>query len=359
MKTGRTLQQLAVELDRQNKTKRDFVVDGASMRMEDGAELFSLCCPPESDMREQRASVAVEPFGMTDLFHRQLGAAYGIPAKYYDKMRVEYPELLTRNVNGWLGKSESRHTVRTLYGTARAFLSDRYRRIDNYEIAKTVLPLIGEMDGANVESCEVTENRMYLKVVNPRLQAEVQKGDVVQAGIIISNSEVGLGSVSVMPLVYRLVCLNGMVVNDLGRRKYHIGRESDESWELFSDETLRADDAAFMLKLADIVRTAVDEAKFAAIVDKLREASGARLTARPASVVELTAKSYGFNQTEQDDILQHLIQSGDLSLWGLGNAVTRAAHDAPSYDRSTALEATGWQVINMPPQIFREINETR
>lgn len=38
---------------------------------------------------------------------------------------------------------------------------------------------------------------MYIKVVNPRLQQEVVPGDIVQAGVIISNSEVGLGSVNI------------------------------------------------------------------------------------------------------------------------------------------------------------------
>ena len=37
---------------------------------------------------------------------------------------------------------------------------------------------------------------MYLKVVNPRLQDEVRPGDVVQAGVSISNSETGRGAVS-------------------------------------------------------------------------------------------------------------------------------------------------------------------
>ena len=55
---------------------------------------------------------------------------------------------------------------------------------------------------------------MYIKVVNKRLEAEVVPGDIVQSGVIISNSEVGLGSVNIQPLVYRLVCSNGMVVND-------------------------------------------------------------------------------------------------------------------------------------------------
>ena len=41
------------------------------------------------------------------------------------------------------------------------------------------------------ESCQLTDSRMYIKVVNTRLEAEVVPGDIVQSGIIISNSEVG------------------------------------------------------------------------------------------------------------------------------------------------------------------------
>jgi hypothetical protein len=295
-------------------------------------------------------------FAATDLFHRQLGTVLGIPAKYYQKMRADYPELLARNVNAWLGRDGSRHTIRTMDGNARAFLSDRYRRIDNYDIAKSVLPIIGEMQGARVESCEITETRMYIKVVNTKLTAEVRKGDVVQAGIAVSNSEVGLGSVSVMPLVYRLVCLNGMIVNDLGKRKYHIGRENEEAWELFSDETLQADDAAFMLKLADIVRTAVDEARFGAVVDKLRESAVAKITGPVPDVVELASRQYGFTSSEGDDVLQHLIEGGDLSLYGLSNAVTRTASDATDYDRATTLESAGWAVATMPGSDWKRLN---
>ena len=71
---------------------------------------------------------------------------------------------------------------------ARALLSERYRRIDNMEIATSVLPLFAGNDQYEVMSCEVTENRLYLKVVNHRLEMEVRKGDIVQAGVMISNS---------------------------------------------------------------------------------------------------------------------------------------------------------------------------
>ena len=84
-------------------------------------------------------------------------------------------------------------------------------------------------------------------------------GDIVQSGIIISNSEVGLGSVNIQPLVYRLVCSNGMVVNDAQTRRNHVGRvnEASENYQLYSEKTLEADDKAFAMKIQDTVRAVV------------------------------------------------------------------------------------------------------
>jgi len=42
---------------------------------------------------------------------------------------------------------------------------------------------------------------MYLKVVTPRLEFEVAPGDIVHAGIVVTNSEVGCGTLSVQPLL--------------------------------------------------------------------------------------------------------------------------------------------------------------
>ncbi len=129
-------------------------------------------------------------------------------------MRVEQPGLLDRNVNTWLSDDADRRMVRTLDGKVRAVLSERYRRLDNYDLAENVLPILQQLDGARFESVELTETKMYLKVVTPRVTFEVAPGDVVQAGIVISNSEVGLGTLSVQPLVYRLVCRNGLIAAD-------------------------------------------------------------------------------------------------------------------------------------------------
>lgn len=343
MKEGRTLMEMAQELERQRAAKKDYISDTRNLRMDatgDGLQL---------SLRDDRSHV-VHMLGVNDNAHRQIGAALGIPAKYYDKMQKELPDLLAQNVNAWFDAEPQAKMIRTMDGRARAFLSDRYRRIDNYEIAQTVLPILGELEDAHVESCEVTENRMYIKVVNPRLQADVVPGDTVQAGIMITNSEIGLGSVTVSPLLYRLVCTNGMVVNDAASRKYHIGRANTvgENFQIFTDETIIADDKAFMLKVRDTVRAAVDEARFGQVVNMMRAAKGIKLdTPDIPKFVELTATEFGLSQNEGRGVLDHLIRDADLSLYGLANAVTRYSQDVESYDRATDLESTGYSILGM------------
>lgn len=57
-----------------------------------------------------------------------------------------------------------------------------------------------------------------------------------------------------------------------------------------------------------------------------------------------------------NQILNYLIQGGDLSLYGLSNAITRASQDVESYDRATALEGIGWQVTTMAAAQWKEMN---
>lgn len=352
MKHGRTLTELAIELDRQRKVKKDYLLDTRNVKMDAMENFFQITLIND----EQRANTIL---GVNDIAHRQIGSTLGIPAKYYDKIRAENPDLLSTNVNSWFNETPSVRMVRTLDGTARAFLSERYRRIDNYEIAEAVLPIIAQIPDARVASCEVTEQRMYLKVVNPRLETEVSPGDVVQSGILITNSEVGLGSMAIQPLIYRLVCSNGMVVNDAATRRYHIGRgnEANEDYTLYSDETIKADDKALMLKVQDTVKAVVDATRFEKVVQMMRDAKDAKITSSDIpKMVELAASDYGLTKKEGGGILDYLIRDEELSLYGLSNAVTRAAQDAESYDRSTDMESIAYNILGMSRENWNRLN---
>ena len=352
MKTGKSLVELAMELDRRNNAKEDYLIDTPLIQMDalDNGQQLTLTNP------EKHSGLIL---GINDIAHRQIGSTLKIPAPYYDKMREENPELLAINVNSWFQKNPAKRMVRTLDGTARAFLSDKYRIIDNYEVADAVLPILSTIQDARIESCEITDQRMYIKVVNPRLQTEVVPGDIVQSGILISNSEVGMGSMAIQPLVYRLVCTNGMVVNDAATRKYHIGRgnQAGEDYRLYSNETLAADSKALMLKVRDTVKAAVDQVRFEKVVQMMRDAKEAKITTTAIpQMVEMTAQDYGFTKQESSGILDHLIRGGDLTLFGLANAVTRAAQDVESYDRSTEMESIGYTVMNMSRERWNRLN---
>ena len=336
MKTGLTIQQMAQELLRQSKAKQDYLVNTGSLSLSVTTDA------PQLRVTENGLD-KIAPLDIRQTAHRQLGTYLGIPQKYYELMRTDAPELLAYNANYWFSQKNELRTLRTMDGCARAFLSNRYRRIDNLDIAG------------------ITDDFMYIKVVNPRLQADVVPGDVVQAGVIISNSETGLGSVTIQPLIYRLVCSNGMVINDAKTRRNHVGRAatSDEDFSIYSNETLLADDHAFVLKIKDTVRAAISEARFAQAVSRMRESTEAMLdTKQLPAIVKLASSSFGITEDESNGVLEHLITGGDFSLYGLANAVTRFSQDVESYDRATKLEEIGYSVMTMSPALFRQMNRT-
>ena len=356
MKSGLTITEMAAEIERQAAAKADYLVNPLNMEMDPTGRVPML--------RVVEAGVdQMEPLSIQETAHRQLGTHLNIPWKYYERMLQEEPGLLADNVNHWLHKGEpTQRLLRTIDGKARAFLSNRYRCIDNFEIATAVLPIIMEMQGARFESTQITENYMYIKVVNPKLTGEVRVGDVVQAGVVISNSETGLGAVNVQPLIYRLACLNGMVVNDNSTRtrRNHVGRanSTEENFALYSQETLDQDGKAFMMKVQDTVKAAVDEARFAKVLDTMKESTQAKLdTTDIPAVVKLTSNNFGLTEAEGKGVLQHLLEDADYTLYGLANAVTRYSQDVEDYDRASKLEVIGYNVMTMPPAMFKQINQ--
>ncbi len=58
-------------------------------------------------------------------------------------------------------------------------------------------------------------------------------------------------------------------------------------------------------------------------------------------------------------VLRNLITGGDISQFGLVQAVTATANTLPSYDRATDFEAFGGQVLVLPQTDWKEIANAR
>ena len=358
MRTGKSIVELAQEIERQKEAAKDYTVMSTAMSMEvqDAKPKLKL------NGREDRNLF----FGVGPVAHDHLSTKLDIPKRYYDRMLNSNPELLSHNVNVWL-KAEAapeKRLVRTLDGTARAILSDRYRRIDNKMIAEAALPILMGMENLQVMSCELTERRMYIQVVTPKVQGEVKKGDVVQMGLLLSNSEVGCGSVRIEPLIFRLACLNGMVMS-YAMKRHHVGRridigfDGDEEGEtIFRKETLITEDRAIFMKVQDTVRHAFNELAFQKELDTLRVAAGIPIeTIQLEDSVKEVTKKYVLSKDEGAGILRNLITGGDLSKWGLANAVTSLANNPEiGYDRAVELERVGGEVINMNPADWKKVS---
>ena len=273
-------------------------------------------------------------------------------------MLADAPDLLATNANHWLHKEPKDLMVRTLFGKVRGIMSNRYQRIDNINIAEDLLPFLSVQDVLEIASCEVTEKKLYIKAVMHKMVSEIKKGDVVEAGLWISNSEIGCGQFEVAPFIHRLICLNGMKVNDAKFGKRHVGARADvndSTYSILSDETLRADDKAFMLKARDVVKASFDEKIFEGHVDKLRDTTERKLEGNPVKAIEVLGATHGLLQGEQSSILRKLIEGGDTSQYGLLNAVTAYSQDVSDYDRASELEELGGKIVDLTEAEWKPI----
>ena len=332
MKQGRSLEQIASVVIDNERNKRDFICDTRKLNMSEGG----------LEVQD------IGGFTLTDVAHGQIAQRVGIPQRYYDRMRSDAPHLLTDNVNHWFEANPEPRLLRTLNGRARAFLSNRYRILDHYNLLNAILPKLQDT-GCDFVSMEVTDRKLYLKCLFPRIEREVSVGDLVQAGLVISNSEVGLGSVKVEPLIYRLVCENGLIAPDGGLSKYHLGRamnNDDHALEIYREETIKQSDTAFFMQVADVVESLLKPEAFDGLVNRLRDAKERRITDIPETV-EVTRKQLSLSDDERDGVLTALVEGGNPSIYGLINAVTGMSQQVADYDRATELEKGAWGLLEM------------
>lgn len=364
MKSGKTLAELATEVTNLRKAVRDYRLPQKFLRMENDGTLKTnrdLCA----------TDLEIKP---SDLMHDQIAERLGVPVKYYNRMKAEAPELLARNVNEWIARGNgAKRFIRTydqanlqdgafprLPLSGRAFLGDSYRALDNYDMMEAVVPALLE-SGLTVKSSEVTANRLYLQMVTDKLTARVvtphvhhKIDDVLQLGLVVSNSEVGCGSLSIRVLVYRLVCTNGLIVeNDMpGFKQVHVGRDFSADIEgLLSDGTRKLRDAAIWSQARDVIKAGVSQLTLDKVMERINGIAATKL-ANPEKAVELVAERFDLTVAERQGVMANLIAGADVSQWGLTNAVTQLANEVESYDRAIDLETIGGKVAGLPASMF-------
>lgn len=293
--------------------------------------------------------------------HGHLAQKLEIPKKYYDELHRKHPSLLRYNLSYLCANVENRFMLRTFidrhesdngrndgHGKLRAVLSDKYRRLDNFELLQqSILPVLQTDPQFNIDSCNVDDDKFYFKATTPRKTHELRRGDPVQVGFVVENSETGKSSLRVHMFINRLVCLNGLIAADT-MRKYHVGRAEEDSVS-FRDATMRVDDRAFFMKVRDTISQVTDEARVENVLNIFRESMKYEIS-KPKDTVDVL-KDYGLSESERDNVLANLLQFSHrdgLTMFGLVNAVTAAAENCEDYERANELEKLGGVLLNLP-----------
>src|SRR5215471_617909 len=146
-------------------------------------------------------------YSFSEIATSQMCQKLEIPVKYYRRLPDEMKATVANFDIGRL-KGNS-YFLRGKGDWIRAFLSADYVAYNNSEIAQTAESLLrnGALD---VKSFVLEETHMFLKIISEDI---VDREAGLKAGIMIGNSEVGMGSVSVEPFVFRKPCTNDLVVS--------------------------------------------------------------------------------------------------------------------------------------------------
>lgn len=359
MKTGKSIRELASELQRIRDTSHDFVVPTDQMLMRVNNEKI------------HELTFEDKAYSLNNWSHSQVSGYTKIPKTYYDRIKSEDALLLASNVNhgfqmaiqkALVAKKQEARMVRVTDNHVRALVSSRYRRLDFFDLLEQVFPVMAD-NQLEVRSSELTERRMFIKAFTRKFDTEIKKGIVVGYGLNVSCSDVGSGAVKIEPMTREYICDNGMIW-DIAMRKFHIGRNQagDSIEELLTDKTKELDDAAFWAKVKDILVASMKPEIFERQTNKLREAAGLEIKNFDIpKVVELSMSEVGVTgEGTKNSIVNYLANGADgrgLNKWGLANAFTFAAQSEDvDYETATDLEKAGSKVIELPAKKWDEIS---
>jgi hypothetical protein len=397
----------------QRARRLDLIVNAGAVSAMDG-NLVIEDRPETQIMDEDGVTRAAGAYRPTAICDELLGSKLGIPGSYLKDLRAARPDLWDANVNGMLHGGTSalapapdfrfpgvsgKYLLRLLRGddaqtgVARAFLSPRYKFIDNLDVLLAVMDGIREAGITAVpDTCDLSDRRMFARFVAPEIAAlapklldgyrspldgpggvaraggdrpgmrmqvggggswtvpaalaaaaregqgyEPGKEPVVWAGLVVSNSDTGGGARMIAPQIRIKLCKNGLTLVAEADRKIHLGGEMAEGVVEWSTETQEQELKLITAQAKDAVRLFLSQDYLNGQVAAIEALAGVPV-AEPDVTVKAVAKGAGFTAAEADGILAHFLRGGSYTAGGVANAVTSFSQTIASPDRAAELD---------------------
>jgi len=145
----------------------------------------------------------------------------GIPHQYLRKCPIE---IQAENLNYWIKHEKNEELFfRFDANEVRAIFTPRYMPCDNRKIMER-LDSMGYSPDTTVQ-VNLDAEFMSLNILEGNQTFEIN-GDKFRPGVSISNSEVGLASLSIAAFILRLICTNGIISrSDVSASYRHVSRK--------------------------------------------------------------------------------------------------------------------------------------
>ncbi len=361
------LQQLVAELERQKASRIDFVTDTRHLgiRPVDKGVLVI----PMTETALQWLPVDGLPLHRTAL--NQLGAKMTppVPGKFLQDLVDQRPIRAAALLDGLMTDKPESRLIRCLDGSVRAILSDKYRMIDNYDLAFAALDVARGVGGEVVEA-SLSESHMRIKftsraifdavAVTPgahtflgsighrdRTGGHPDNPDLpggpgtVHPLVTVSNSETGQGGLDVSIGLLQSICTN-LVIIEHAVSRVHVGERMEQG--LFTMETVMADNRVLFMKVRDVIKGAFDSETFKRLVAVANKAQ-TDVIRDPRTALANLAEDNGLSEDGRDRIMEYFLRDYDQTRYGLGQAVARCAQDIDEPESATMMEELAGTII--------------
>lgn len=283
----------------------------------------------------------------------QISQRFGIPLRYAKGLTDEPKwgvELLAHNLERLRQKrvAENTYLVRTVGKEIRGVLSDRYQPMDSSILLEHFARTTGDM-GCVIQDFYASDVKWHLKVILPTIY-NPYADESIAFGMSLSNSDFGTGALNLKSYMLRVLCLNGMVGEDVFR-KVHLGKRLKEG--NFSRHTYELETKTVASAISDMVVNTMSQDQINERVELIREASKQEVT--PSKMFEEFRKSNWITKEEKDELLD-VYATADIqelppgnNKWRVSQALSSLSKRKDSADRKEHLQGVSGKVLTIPP----------
>jgi hypothetical protein len=358
-----TLEKLLIRIKDTNARKQDFIAPTKELQFR-----------TIQDVPHTQSEIVIEGNGgeptrflkVNDLCFDQIAQKNGLDVRTARRLQSEYSREYDSLTNAIWQKENSKRMIRTYddlnqgmnpSGTARAFLSDKFKTFDNSDLLESALPQLMESDACwKIVNCAITQKKMYIRLKSELITGEgANVNDIMAHGIGLSNSETGAGSISAFGINWTLACLNGMQTQNITRKSHITSARDGDTWNILTNETKEADNHSLKLQLRDIVSSYASRETFDENLEKMKLASEDIINVETTEAVENLGKVLTLSKKETSNVLDGLLktigQAGyendkPVNRATFVNAVTRVGNTAKA-DDVDFWQKLGGSVLNM------------